>query len=529
MIFAIVVIATSGTLALGQQRGGQRGGGFMSRMTAGGMTPDYMLRDLRRFEEALALTQEQTMIVEQILRDYDESFREASETSQESMRDTFSSMRRNDDDPARQEQQEMRQRMRDIREKIDSAQRLEGEEGMQDLQDRLRGEMEQIRESMNEARTAQWQSPERQAAMEDISLFVTDQLRLKRQMKSEFEGDLVAILDEEQLLLWPPLQRMLIRDRLLPRGRISGETLDVMGLVEQQDFEDSILANLLPALNSWDVTVTSALEARDNFATENQGQMMAAMRTMDSSGTLSVMKEQARYSESVRDINDNAVEQIVLKLPSEEGSAFKQIARERAYPRIFRQGRVQRAYQAAMELVELEPETLQAIVELYDVMLIDMEYVNEQLLSATKRWESQEQIDRMNRFASRMSGMESEQTESPIRKAEDSRTKIENNYLEQLRLLLNEEQIESLGGLKAQKPREDRGDRGAWRNRDDRGGRSSGDREAFMKRFDKDGNGELSESEREEIRSYFRNGGGRDFGGGDQGGNARPGSGRERR
>ena len=36
-----------------------------------------------------------------------------------------------------------------------------------------------------------------------------------------------------------------------------------------------------------------------------------------------------------------------------------------------------------------------------------------------------------------------------------------------------------------------------------------GGREEFMKRFDSDGNGEISESEREAIREHFRNGGGR--------------------
>ena len=89
-------------------RGGGRQGGGMNMMTAGGMTPDYMLRDLQRFQEGLLLTEEQVLIVEQILREYDEAFQEASETSQQSMGEFFRSMRPSEDDPMMQRSQEIR-------------------------------------------------------------------------------------------------------------------------------------------------------------------------------------------------------------------------------------------------------------------------------------------------------------------------------------------------------------------------------------------------------------------------------------
>jgi len=504
LILSVAIVACA-THAFAQPGGG-RGGGFMSRITAGGTSPDYMLRDLRRFKETLTLNEEQAMIVEQILRDYDETFRETSTASEEGMRNTFTNMRGDEDNPARQESQQLRERMREIRDKMDSTRQLEGEDGMQELQDRLNAEMDEIHQQMNESRTAQWESSESQAAMEELALYVTDQLRLKRQMRIEFETDLVAVLNEEQLLLWPPLKRMLIRDRLLPKGRLSGETLDVMSLVEQQEFDDATLADLIPAINNWDVSVTAALENRDDHLVENQGSLMASFRSMDNSSD-SVMKEQARLAETVRQINDNAVEQIAMALPSEKGSAFAHLARERAYPRIFRTTRVERAYLGAMELEDIEPEILVSVVELYDALLTELEYANEQVLSETKRWESQEELDRMNRFRSRISGSDSERAESPIRKAEENRDKIEENYLEQLRLLLSEEQIEELGGLKKREPRENRwrGDRG---DRGDRGNQRGGDRAAFMQQFDKNGDGEISDSEREGIREHFRNGGG---------------------
>jgi hypothetical protein len=493
-------------------------------MGAGGMNPDYLLRDLQRFQIALELEEQQTIIVEQILRDYDESFREASDASREGIGSSWQSMRGSEDDPARQLTQELREREREIRDKLESARNLGDESGMNELRDRLNGEMESIREQMQQARTDQWQSPERQAAFEEMALLLQDQLRLKKQMREEFEGDLVAILTEEQQILWPPLQRQLIRDRLLPRGRLSGETIDVMSLVEQQDFEDEVLMALLPVLQEWDESVTPALTERDNHITENQNVLMSAMSTMDSTAGVDVLKTQGRLAETVRDINDNAIENIVLLLPVDKSIEFDAFAKERGYPRIFRPTRTDRAFEAAMELEDLEVDILQAIVDLYDSLQIEMAFANEQVLEATHRWEAQEQIDRMSRWSQRMTGGSSERPESPIQKAEEDRRTIEENYLEQLRMLLTPEQIEALGGLESRQQRRENGNRD-WSNRGDREGQGGGSqemRQQFMNRFDSDGDGRISESEREAIREHFQNGGGRDFGGG-QGGGSRGG------
>jgi len=522
-VIALATVTTLSAFTIAQQTSGnRRGGGFINMMSGGGMTPDYMLRDLPRFQLALELEDQQTIIVEQILREYDESFRECSDASRESMGNSFQSMRGSEDDPARQRTQELRDRSRQIREKLESAQNLGDEEGMKELQERLNGELQSIRDEMQQARTEQWQSPERQAAFEEIALLLQDQLRLKRQMREEFEGDLVAILTEDQQSLWPPLERQLIRDRLLPRGRLSGETVDVMSLVDQQEYKDEVLITLLPVLQEWDEAVTSALTARDNHMVENQGALMSAMRTMDSNSGVDVMKTQGRLAEAVRDINDNAVGNIIMLLP--EGlirEEFNSYAKERGYPRIYRPTRTDRAFKAAMELDDLEPDILQAINELFDALQIEMAYANEQVLEATHRWESQEQIDRMDRFAQRMSGTTSERPESPIRKAEDNRRSTEDNYLEQLRMLLTPEQIEALGGLQTRSERNaERGERGNWGSDRDRGGNRGfeGGREGFMNRFDTDGDGTISESEREAIRNHFRNGGGLHGGQSDMGG-----------
>ena len=469
-------------------RGGGRQGGGMNMMTAGGMTPDYMLRDLQRFQEGLLLTEEQVLIVEQILREYDEAFQEASETSQQSMGEFFRSMRPSEDDPMMQRSQEIRQEMREIREKIGSAESLSEEQDMTEVIENLRAQSQSLREEIEALRAESMDSPQRQAAFENISLIINDQLRFKRKMRSEFESDLVAILTEEQFEFWPPLQRQLIRDRLLPRGRLSGETVDVMSLVEEQSYDDERLLLLLPVLMQWDEDVTRALTARNDHLEQNQASLMSSMTSGDSQSSLDIMKTQADLAVDVRDINNSAVSDIVLMLSDDAGNDFDAVAKERGYSRIYRLTRAQRAFKAAMELEGLEDDILQAIIDLNTAFELELEYANEQIYAATLRWEAQEQVERINRWSSRMRGGNEERPESPIQKAEEDKRNVEDSYISQLRMLLTPEQIEALGGLDVRE-RNERG-RGSWGNWS--GGNK---REEFMKQFDKNGDGQLTHQE----------------------------------
>ena len=503
-VFISQVVALTLVTASSFAQPSSRGGGFSNMMGGGGMTPDYMLRDIQKFSEAFDLSGDQLVIVEQILRDYDESFREASDASQEGIGSSFRSMRGSDDDPERQRRNELRTQSRELRDKLDSAKKLGSDTDTTQLQKELSEKIDSIREAIQQQRTDSWQSPERQAAMEEVALLMQDQLRLKHQMKVELEGDLVAILTEEQLALWPALERQLIRDRLLQLGRLSGESVDIIGLVEQQNYEDAVLIGILPAIEEWDVNVSAALEARDLHMIETQGTLMSSMQSSGTSATEGVLKAQSELAEAVRDINDNAVESISLLLPADKSTLFNNEAKLKGYPRIYRTTRVERAYTAAQELEDLEVDILQAIVDLEEAMLIELTYSNEQIYSETHRWESQERIERLNRWTQRMSGGSSERTESPIRVAGDAKTAVEDNYITQLKMLLTEEQIKALGGLETNEERNEarsREARDSGRGNRDRGSGGFQGREDFMNRFDQDGNGD---SEREAIREHFR-------------------------
>jgi hypothetical protein len=90
----------------------------------------------------------------------------------------------------------------------------------------------------------------------------------------------------------------------------------------------------------------------------------------------------------------------------------------------------------------------------------------------------------------------------------DNRNRVDERYVEQLKALLTPEQQEALPAQRGGRG----GGGGGWGGM----GASEEQRAEFMKRFDKDGDGELSDEERQSMIEEFR--GGRGGQGGGQGG-----------
>jgi hypothetical protein len=150
---------------------------------------------------------------------------------------------------------------------------------------------------------------------------------------------------------------------------------------------------------------------------------------------------------------------------------------------------------------------------------------NTSLVSALRKSEGDDQVAQGTRMVSMMSGdfsggmpwgggRRDRDEDDPYRDGLEDRERIDERYVEQLRALLTPEQQEALPAQ--------RGGRGGggWGG----GGMSEEQRAEFMKRFDKDGDGELSDEERRAMIEEFR--GGRGGGRGGEGGQGGRGGGR---
>ena len=250
------------------RRGGDRatrGLGIMGT-PEGLFTPDYMTRNIPMVIAELKLADDQRSVIEELFNVYDVSFREALEalrTGTEDARESY------EPDPeieegiqqVRTQMREMRQEMRKAREAFGSGGRERGSD--QDPSDRSNdqyqdaiGETEQVsqeqrreqaeamraefrerfevlRDDMRSIQEARIKSDQMQAMLDARMLLIRDFASTKKSLRESVELGIRALLLENQIDDWEAIERTLRRKRLLSRGRLSGESTDLVEMLDR--------------------------------------------------------------------------------------------------------------------------------------------------------------------------------------------------------------------------------------------------------------------------------------------------------
>jgi hypothetical protein len=495
-------------------------------MAARGMfRPLFMTRDLPVFSEMLTLDDGQRQIVEIVLEDYDAAFQMAAEEARDAVGVLNEDLR---NDEATQERFEaMREQMTTIHEEMrdmraasrpqeGSDTPTQSDEERQSQREAFRSRMSEIRQGFREEMNSRMESPEMQDSMAQQRAIYRTFDAVRRQMNEETQGAIVTILAEDQEAKWNDVMRRIRRERLLPEGRLSGESFDVDRSRRdlQNELEPSVKSSIDTIVNGWTLDVDDALQRRDGFDADARFDAMEAMSTQDGEALERVLLNRLRLQRSVRSVNDDAIEAIAEALPAPMGDEYRDRALQEGYSRWLRQARSERAIEAALKLEDLEPPLVEAITELQVDCLGAMADENERVLSAARQHEEPREMGFVRRMGA--SGERVEREDTPLDNAMTHRGEVDQEYIEALKDLLGEERSAELPGMRSR----DRGWGGDRWNRD-----GGGDREAmrqqFMERFDANGDGEIDDAEREAIREAFRNG--RD---GQRGGQGGPGQGR---
>tara|TARA_Y100000589_G_scaffold281644_1_gene278691 strand:+ start:73 stop:1635 length:1563 start_codon:yes stop_codon:yes gene_type:complete len=506
-------------------------------------TPDYMTRDVPMVVAELELADDQRSIVVELFNVYDTSFREALDalrTETEQVRDAY------EPDPVieegiqrvREQMGEMRQEMREAREAFgrnrrgnESDQAAAREEGDRDQSpageeseemsqeqrreqaDALRAEFlerfDVLRDDMRDMQEAQIKSDQMQAMFDERMRMIREFADTKRQLRDSVESGIRALLLENQVEEWESIERTLRRNRLISRGRLSGEStdlIDILDSIELSEAQDGIELSTLVA--AYEIEIDEALRQRERYDYTDALDFMDQLRKWEFDASLRNIRKRLLLQESIRDLNDQYIEAISAVLPPLEREEFRRQGLMKGYSRIFRPTRVERVLVNAMEIEDLDPDVLESVAELIQAHSDEIVVANEDLLMILRQEDSNSVVERAEDRIYRMQGLEREDDEfDPMREAFDSREKIDERYLATLESLLTPEQFEAIAGR--------RGRDGERQGR--RGGRDRGEssREEFMKQFDRNGDGELDEEERNAMREQFRQrrgGGGRQQG-----------------
>ena len=528
--------STFSNSATAQQDGGRGGRGGRGGMGMGGMRdirellePDFSRRDVPLFVEQLQLDDGQRAIIESLIEDYDDTFGGGSEAVQADLTDLGRSMMQSFMGGGGMG--DMRERMRDtmgnIREEMEEAQAASGQEMTSDERRAFfRDRMQNVQQDMMQDASESGAMDEARGVMGEMLDILREWVAERQLLKIEFVGNVEIQLSDDQLVLWPAFDRFLVREKSLPRGRLSGEEVNLFAVLDDVGLSEAAYAAVEPMLDEYELQLHAALVSRDTYLLTSAPRLFKAMQDGSVEDAERVLKQQVQYRSNVRNVNDNFRVQFADVIEDEtEKAALNQAFLEEAYDRIYRPTFGQRSFAAAMEIEDLDPDVLEAVMTLDGSFMSELSARNLLLVSILRKTEGDEQVSQGTRMVSIMGGDFSggmpwgggrnrgggnADEEDPYREGMDNRNRVDERYVEQLKALLTPEQQEALP--------EQRGGRGGggggWG-----GGASEEQRAEFMKRFDKDGDGELSDEERQSMIEEFRGGrGGQGGGRGGQGG-----------
>jgi hypothetical protein len=509
LVLAVTLLATLALTvspAFGQRGEGRRGfrggGGPGGRMTQ----PEYLRRDLPFIIEDLALDDEQATIAETLLLDYEASFAELAEDA----RDRMQALRPERPEMTEKQQAErdaLRQEMRQIRRELAEL-REAGGAASEDAMAKIRERMEPLRERMETMRP-RIDPAERQAMREGFrDLF--KELRTERSaLDARFETELRMILSERQIERWPAFERKTRRRKTIPRGSLSGESVDLFIVLREAGIDPDVTHTLQELVGSYATELDHALVARNEYLETGRDAVFDAMAEQDVEKAMRLMEDEKTLRTAVRGVNERYADAIVSHLAdvgdTAHVEAFRDGFRRRAYERVYRTTGMQRAFGAAMDLEDVTEEQLVSIMLLQESYLTDLDARNAQLQQVLRNHEPDQITDRARRMAERFSGEGRGRggfrggdfgEDDPIRSAFRERLEMDQGYRARLEALLTPEQIAALPAMRRQRD----GRRGDARNEQDRERR----RAEMIKRFDKDGDGELTGDEREAAREWRR-------------------------
>ncbi len=500
-------------------RGGRMGGmGGGMRDVRELMEPDFVRRDVPLFVTQLELDDTQSLVVETLMGDYENDYASASGRVTEQMAEMGRQMFSNMVTP------EMRTRFEDearsIREEIREMQDAAGGElDPEQIRNIWRERMGKLQQEIAAEQGDNGMAAQMQATMGEMFARLQEWQAKKAAMRVAFVDGLKVQLTDEQLELWPAFERFVIREKSLPKARLSGEGLNLFLVVDEAELSEEAMTKLDPILDEYEVVLDQAIRRRDEVVATTSAQMYRSIQEGDTVGAMRTMERQMQARTALRDVNELYRVRLVSELgDSSESKSLGQAILESGFERIYQPTPTARAFAAALGIDGLDASVLEAVLATQAAFEAEMTARNEQLLALTKRFEPQQQLDEAERFVAAIAGVMAgggfnpggfgPGAENPMREAMDMRGELDRQYRERLEALLTPEQVEQLPSTR--------------RGRGGGGGQFAEMREQALQRFDKDGDGELSPEERREMMETFRQEGfpgrGGQGGGGGQGG-----------
>jgi hypothetical protein len=279
----------------------------------------------------------------------------------------------------------------------------------------------------------------------DFELFVTEMPRVSRRFNQEvdrlrdrFFDDLRLLLTADQDARWGDLERTRRRVETIGEGTLSGESVDLVSLIDDLEPPAAIRADLAPTLDRYEADLDRALQKRNELREERSEGMEPGR--LDIEAMEETMRDVREASAEVRDVNQRYARRVSGMLPTELAERFDRMVRRASFPTVYRETYTSRVLGTALEFDDLESDQRNELERLMD------EY-RRRLDDANDRWAEAIAANEENQRSAiltgpggepvtLMIGEESEELED-VRKA---RRDLNRDMLSRVRGLLSPEQ-----------------------------------------------------------------------------------------
>jgi len=196
-------------------------------------------------------------------------------------------------------------------------------------------------------------------------------------------------LSPQQIERWPAWERAIRRERLLPLSELSGEGVNLVGVVTDLAPPPEVRSAAAPVIDAYEIRLDAALSQRQARDEEALPAMMDAMAAMDHGRAADLQDRIMAARVQIRDAQEQSIVEIAGAMGDEWGPKFKSLAMQRAFPEVFSPNPIMRLFEGALALNELTSEQRSSITSLKDEFQREWDLLSAEMLSTIKREEPQ--------------------------------------------------------------------------------------------------------------------------------------------
>jgi len=267
-----------------------------------------------------------------------------------------------------------------------------------------------------------------------------------RHLADQLMDDLQGLLSDDQLESWGTFTRKLFRLKYIKNGQLPGENLDLLNDVRDVELSNDEASALQPLLEQYEQQLDDALRRREDYMQKSQTALIEAIQDENYNIGIEVAARQVALREGVRNVNEQYTLTIAEALPDEAGQQFLDSIRHRTYPRVYRRTPAMRAFDAALELEDLDSAMLEAVNEIRLSYQTEADVFNTHLVRMIRDFKPLQIKYKVEQAAARLGGGKTDRLTDPSRAEFSKRSEMSRRYIDQLKSLLTADQFASLPG-----------------------------------------------------------------------------------